>query len=328
MRKLSYRDYLSSSEVQNLRQASDAKALWMFFCNWAIVLLCFFVFASDLNVAVKILAMFVLAGRQLGLGILMHECGHQAFFSTVARNRFFGHWFAGMPLLIPLDFYRTYHLQHHAKTGTEEDPDVGNIAQYPVSKASMSRKILRDFSGLSGLKMIYGVLVFVLPNRAGNAVSLGLNKDKVSSGRGVAMRNFSHAVLFHGICVGLFYVAGHASLYAMWWVTYIFVYPFIIRVRQIAEHGAMPALSSDDVRDTTRTTIASLLARTFFAPNFVNYHCEHHFLPTVPSYNLAKMHGLLRERGFYDERPEALIDKGGYIQILRLAAGVGASNGI
>lgn len=320
MKKLNYKDYLSTSEVQSLRQANDAKALWMFGFNWLVVVLCFFVLASSASIAVKVLAMFVLAGRQLGLGILMHECGHQAFFSTVPRNRFFGHWLAGMPLLIPLEFYRTYHLQHHAKTGSEEDPDVGNIAQYPVSKASMVRKVLRDFSGLSGLKMLYGVLFFVLPNRAGNAVSLGINKEKVSSGSGVAFQNISHATLLHTLFIALFYAVGEPWLYLMWWVSYIFFYPFIIRVRQIAEHGAMPALASADVRDTTRTTIASWFARAFFAPNYVNYHCEHHFLPTVPSYNLAAMHVLLRERGFYAEHPEALVNNGGYVQVLRVAS--------
>ena len=319
MPKLSYKDYLSSDEVKSLRAPSDLKALSMFVINWAVIVGCFFVLAADLNIAFKILALFVMAGRQLGLGILMHECGHQGFFSKLWMNKFFGHWFAGMPMLVPLDFYRTYHLLHHSKTGTDEDPDVGNIKQYPVTQKSLLRKVFRDFSGQSGIKMLYGVICYVLPNRAGNAVSLGVNKDKVSKGDGVVARNIASAIVFHSLSFVLLYALGHAWLYAMWWVCYVFFYPFVIRVRQIAEHGSMPALASDDVRDTTRTTIVSLWERVFFAPNFVNYHCEHHFLPSVPSYNLPKMHRMLQERGFYEEKPRACVQRGGYWEILRLA---------
>jgi len=324
MPKLSYKHYLSSDEVKALRTPSDLKALSMFTVNWIVIIGCFVVLAADVNIAFKILALFVMAGRQLGLGILMHECGHQGFFSKLWMNKFFGHWFAGMPMLIPLDFYRTYHLLHHSKTGTDEDPDVGNIKQYPVAPKSLVRKIFRDFSGLSGLKMLYGVIFFVLPNRAGNAVSLGVNKDKVSKGDGVVALNIASAIAFHLVSFFVFYALSQPWLYGMWWVCYVFFYPFAIRVRQIAEHGSMTALASEDVRDTTRTTLVSLWERVFFAPNYVNYHGEHHFLPSVPSYNLPRMHRLLNERGFYNDKPEACVAQGGYWEILRLARGQNA----
>ena len=107
-------------------------------------------------------------------------------------------------------------------------------------------------------------------------------------------------------------------LYVYWWVCLVFVYPFIIRMRQIAEHAALTSLSSDDVRDTTRTTIARWWERLLFAPNYVNYHCEHHYVPTVPSYNLKQMHELLLQRGFYEEKPSALVVEG-YPRVLAIA---------
>ncbi|KZX80505.1 hypothetical protein A3715_08120 [Oleiphilus sp. HI0009] len=320
MSKLSYKQFLNSEELKEFRKANDLHALWMFAVNWAVIAACFVVFAAEVHWLFKLAALFVLGGRQLGLGILMHECGHQGFFSKLWMNRFFGHWFAGMTMLVPLEFYRTYHLIHHSKTGTDDDPDVGNIKQYPVTGSSLRRKILRDFTGFSGLKMLYGVLFYVMPNRAGNAVSLGVNQDSVQKGDGVALRNFRDAIVLHGSWIAVFTALGHPALYLMWWVGYIFFYPFVIRVRQIAEHGAMPALASDDVRDTTRTTIVSLWERAFFAPNFVNFHCEHHFLPSVPSYNLPRLHHVLKERGFYQDKPESCVDTGGYREILRIAS--------
>jgi len=39
----------------------------------------------------------------------------------------------------------------------------------------------------------------------------------------------------------------------------------------------------------------------FFAPHQVNYHMEHHQYPSVPFFNLPKVHRLLKERGSLPE---------------------------
>lgn len=314
-------DYLSVGQIRYLKSASDLRAYLMFAFNWLLIAFAFFIVAVWPNIITVIVALFILGGRQLGLGILLHECSHRSFFSTQKQNDLVGHWLAGIPVLVPIDFYRPYHFTHHTKTGTDEDPDVGNIAQYPVSKDSFKRKIIRDFLGLSGLKATSALLFYVLPGRAGNAVSFGVNSDKIGTDAGwkMGLRNYLHVVSFHLIFFSILAASGHASLYALWWIAYIFTHPFIIRVRQIAEHGAMPALASEDVRHTTRTTIANWWERLLFAPNYVNYHCEHHLLPTVPSYRLSEMHRILKLRGFYKSNEEALVEKG-YPEIIRLAS--------
>ena len=242
-------------------------------------------------------------------------------FSTQWKNDQLGHWLAGIPILVPMRFYRPYHFIHHTKTGTNLDPDVDNIRNYPVTKASMRRKIIRDFIGLSGLKALYGVLFFANTGRVGNTVSLG-NKQSTRSNKEqlqFAFKNFRDILIFHSITFEILVLLGEPALYALWWVSYVFTYPFIIRLRQVAEHGAMTALSGKDVRLTTRTTMAKWWERLTFAPNYVNYHCEHHYQPTVPGYNLPRMHALLEARGFYQNHQAALV-KGGYLAVLRLAS--------
>jgi fatty acid desaturase len=51
------------------------------------------------------------------------------------------------------------------------------------------------------------------------------------------------------------------------------------------------------------------------APNYVQYHLEHHLLMTVPHYNLAKFHQMLRERRVLENACVA----DNYAQILRRA---------
>ncbi|GAA3925891.1 fatty acid desaturase family protein [Litoribacillus peritrichatus] len=314
-------DYLSSEEIQRLKTANNKKAAWGLAFNWIVIGLAFFLVAFDTNPLTLLIALILLSGRQLGLGIILHDCSHRSWFATHKQNDFFGHWLAGIPILVPMRFYRPYHFVHHTKTGTKQDPDVDNIKQYPVTRASMQRKIIRDFAGLSGLKAIYGVLFFANTGRVGNTVSLGNQASGKNQQQAIqfALANFRDILIFHGLAFGCFVYFDHPWLYGLWWLSYIFTYPFIIRLRQIAEHGAMPTLASKDVRETTRTTLASWWERLTFAPNYVNYHCEHHFLPTVPGYHLPEMHHLLKNRGFYQEHKPALVE-GGYLEVLRLAA--------
>jgi fatty acid desaturase len=313
--------YLAREEIQTLKRANDTKALWGLAFNWLIVALAFALVAFESNLLTVLIAMVLIAGRLLGFGIILHDCSHRSWFSKPWMNDHLGHWLAGVPILVPMRFYRPYHFVHHTKTGTEHDPDVDNIRQYPVTKDSMRRKVLRDFIGVSGLKALYGVLFYANTGRIGNAVSLGNKQDQKSKQErhSYAFSNFRDIAIFHGLFFGLLWTIEQPGLYLLWWASYIFAYPFIIRLRQIAEHGAMPQLSSSDVRDTTRTTLASWWERLTFAPNYVNYHCEHHYQPTVPGYNLPEMHKLLKQRGFYEDHSAALVT-GGYREVFRLAS--------
>jgi len=71
-----------------------------------------------------------------------------------------------------------------------------------------------------------------------------------------------------------------------------------------------------DLRNT-RTTLVRWWERLLVAPNYVNYHLEHHLIMTVPHYNLPRLHRLLRDRGVLDG---ACVHTG-YRGVLQLAAG-------
>ena len=75
----------------------------------------------------------------------------------------------------------------------------------------------------------------------------------------------------------------------------------ILRLRQVAEHGAVADLYHPDPRLNTRTVPANWFDRLVFCPLWVNYHMEHHTMASIPAYNLRRMHRMLEERGHYDE---------------------------
>lgn len=106
---------------------------------------------------------------------------------------------------------------------------------------------------------------------------------------------------------------GHGYVYLAWVLANATTFSLFVRLRSIAEHAVTD--STDDPFHNTRTTQANLFARLTVAPHHVNYHLEHHLLPTVPHYNLPRMHAMLRERGAYDDAEHA----DGYGTVLALA---------
>jgi fatty acid desaturase len=82
---------------------------------------------------------------------------------------------------------------------------------------------------------------------------------------------------------------------AFWLLPYLTWFQFVLRVRNIAEHGATE--QSQNPLQNVRTTLAGPLARLLVAPYWVNYHLEHHMVMHVPCWRLADMHKALMDKG-------------------------------
>lgn len=289
---VSLSDAVSKDELRALMKTSDVKALGILIVNYAIISGAFAMAILWPNPLTILLAIALLAGRQLGLSVIMHDCAHHAFFSSRRVNEFVGHWLAGGPMNVSLRAYRKYHLTHHQHAGTPKDPDIVLVKNYPVPRDSLRRKFTRDFTGRTGIRD----LIFKLRK-------LKLPKDLPW-------------LVFHAALFAALWLAGAPWAYALWWVAELFVFPAVTRLRNIGEHGVVKDRLSLEPRDNTNTTIANPIERLFLAPNYVNYHCEHHHFAAVPPYNLPKLHRLLRARGYYD-RHDCL--SRGYRDVIRRA---------
>jgi fatty acid desaturase len=294
-----WRQALSREDIAELMKMNDLRSWASVATNWGMTFGAMALVAAWPNPLTVIFALIVIGGRQLGGAVLMHEASHRSLFSSRAVNDWVGQWLCAYPIWTDLETYRPYHLQHHAHTGTERDPDLGLIAPFPITASSLRRKVLRDLSGRTGWKFA----------RAAFRRSFGRldNPESRRAAIGVATTN---GVLLAGLAA-----LEHAELYLLWAGAWLTTYTLVTRIRAIAEHALTP--DQDDPLRNTRTTILSWWERLLIAPNGVNYHLEHHLLMTVPHYRLPEMHRLLRERGVLDH---ACIEPGGYWAILRNAA--------
>lgn len=311
-------DYLTKEEIQTLLKKSDLKAAFEFLHTWLWIAFAFALAGFFPNPFTIIISMLILGGKQLACAILMHDCSHRSMFNSKWANDFWGNWLGGYPILHDTLRYRPYHLSHHVKTGTEEDPDLSLTKGYPTTVASFIRKVLRDLFGASGIKghigvlgMHFGVLKYEL---GGRIEKVNQRERSLSEIITTSIKNLAGPIAANLILFNILWLAGAPWLYLLWIGSLLTTYNFSLRIRSIAEHSVVPD-RLDNLKNT-RTTYANFFEQILFAPHHVNYHAEHHLLMTVPSYNLPAMHELIKERGYF--RDGGLLKKN-YIDIIKLA---------
>jgi fatty acid desaturase len=301
---MTWQDALSPADRRELLTVSDARAWLSLGLDWGLVAASFALVAYVPNPVTVLVAIAVIGARQLGFAILMHEAAHRVLLRNRALNDWVGNWLCAYPVYLDVHPYRNYHLRHHAKTWTDEDPDLTLATVFPVTRASLRRKIWRDLSGQTGWKRLRYTL----------RGDLGMTPGKGQRTGQKGMRTLYGTLVTNAVLLGILTIAGHPALYLLWVVAWFTTYSLVTRIRSIAEH-AMISDPADELQNT-RTTVARWWERLLIAPNRVNYHLEHHLLMTVPHYNLPRMHRLLRERRALGDACVTV----GYPAVLRLAS--------
>jgi len=275
-------DYLDREDIARFTAKSDFHGWRLVLGNWLMIGALLALAAAFANPLVIVIVMILLGGRQLGLSVLMHEAGHRTLFATPWLNDVVGQWLCAAPVFNDMPSYARGHLEHHRKAGTRDDPDLRNYAAYPISRQSFRRKVIRDLSGQTGLKLMAAI---------GRGASGIISRESRQGALPVV-----RMLLVQCVLAALVFAAGAGWLYLVWLGSFLTVFMLIIRIRQVAEHAAVPDLYDPDPRLNTRTVEAPWWQRLVLAPNGVNYHLEHHFMASVPCYRLAALHAHLQQR--------------------------------
>jgi len=140
-------DFLSSEQRRTLGAKSNLAGVLLVAHAWGLIAASMALFAWWPNPFTFLLGVMVIGARQLGLAILMHDAAHGLLFADRRLNDRIGAWLCAYPVFTSLALYRPYHLQHHRHTQQPEDPDLGLSAPFPIGRASLRRKIVRDLTG-------------------------------------------------------------------------------------------------------------------------------------------------------------------------------------
>lgn len=303
-------DVFTPEEWAALSAKSRWRGLWLVAHCWGTIGLCLLL-GARWPWLIPLLVPLV-AARQLGLLILMHDAAHGVLHPNRRVNDWVGTWLCSSAL----PEYRTAHLRHHRFTQQPEDPDLPLSRPFPIEAGSLRRKLLRDVTGSSFLKLRLGIDLEA--RRQGGARAGAKATDLLSTGP-------DPRFLWGNLgCLALFALAGYAWLWiALWLVPLAFWFPLIYRIRNIAEHALVPVGEPDPWRHA-RTTLASWWERALLAPYWVNYHGEHHLFTHLPCWNLPRAHALLERRGAL---PRMLVARG-YREVLAQAVRPKASGAV
>ena len=295
-------DFFSPDEWLLLSSHSSFKGLALLMHCWLVIGLAI---AAGVVWPITIpLVVMVVGTRQLGLFILMHDAAHGLLHPNRRINDTAAKWFGGSEL----DVYRPYHLQHHRFVQQTADPDLVLSAPFPISPASLRRKIVRDLTGQTFVKQRFGPLADKLKARQPHESAWALVALEVKAQRVFLVSN--------AIGFALFAAAGLGWAWLLMWLLPMATWlPLVSRLRNIAEHALIVENSTDPLRHA-RTTHANWLERALIAPYWVNYHCEHHMFTHIPCWNLPTAHRMLASRGV-TRRMEV---QPGYGAVLHLAA--------
>ncbi len=296
-------DYkIDTKAVKTLSQLTPWKTASAIAFDWLVIAVAIAASVRLAHPLAYVAAVFVIGGRMHALGILIHEFAHYRFIANKAASEWVGDIFLAWPLGTTVDSYRKNHLAHHRYTNTDQDPD------WVVKVGSQHFTFPQKWQ--YALANVVGYLVAINSIRDMRTILARLNKESDRIPRPYKLKRLAFYVAVLG-AVGL--TGSWLGLLMYWIVPYFTVFLLFLYLRSVAEHFG--SMDYEHELGSSRTVYPHHWERAFFAPHNVNYHLDHHLYPSVPFYNLPKLHALLLANPQY--RENAHITRGYSTGVLR-----------
>lgn len=276
---------LSQEDRTRLRKIPSYKNAWSTVWLFAQNILILTAAAKINNPFVWVLTFLLMGRAHAQFASLMHEAVHRLLFAHKATNDFVGNWLLGYSVMTSTQAYRRVHMAHHKREFGPNEPDIPLYANYPISRASLRRKLVRDATGQTGYKLLRNQFK-------------GLRSDDVR-----VRRTLWKMIGVQVVLIALFTASGYWWMYPVMWVApYLTVWRVINRLRSIAEHGGLR--EDDDRRFTTHAVRQHWFAHFFLVPYNIGFHMAHHVDAGVPFRHLREYNRLLHEANYLDDTLE------------------------
>jgi len=282
-----------AGDIRRLSEVSETKAVFSVARQWLVLAMClgsFIVVSPHLTwmawVPTYLLLGLIVASRQHAFLGLVHEGVHYRLSTNRPWNDFLSDMFCAFPVGVCTDVYRRRHLLHHQHTNTDQDPDwvgmhMDDDWAWPKDHVTTAKLFALDLLGLAAHKIL--ILLFLWsPLQAAVMKHVSLSwaeRIRLATFLGTAVALLT---VFHGW--GWFFL--------LWVLPMVTIFGALVRLRSVAEHLICP---SENELNETRHVDPTWLERLTLAPFNVNYHLAHHLFPSVPWYNLPKLHARLQE---------------------------------
>lgn len=247
---------------------------------------------------VYVLAVAVIASRQHALMVITHDGIHKRLSRKLWVNDGLARFVAAFPVFISLAKWRFIHLYHHQYTHTFQDPDRAIFARYPLVRQKLIGLLLRDVCGLNVFSTLKYFIDLPFGMKDFNRRFFGPEREQQYQG----VADMSAFAIFWSTLLlgGMMWGSTAVVWFVLYWlIPYCTLTQVFFRLRGAIEHGNVP--DPQNPYQQTRTYFIHPFVSFFFAPKQVNYHLEHHLYPSVPFYNLPRLHKKLQQTEYLQD---------------------------
>lgn len=274
--------------VRSLSQVNGWKTSAFLLFHWAIIIAALAVAGITMHWAAFVIGVFLIASRMQAIGVMLHDGTHYLLYKNRTVNDVVGDLFIAFPIGMSTTLYRKTHYRHHRFTNTAEDQDLvaqreeGEWYNWPKTRWGCAKAILRTLFGINAHRGWILLKHWAPWNHLRDPITedFPLRARILYVSSTIAM----YALIAWALTTNPRVTLALIALYAIAGLT---ILNLINRLRVAAEH--LGVLGTHEL-NSTRTVLPSPWERFFIAPYGVNYHIEHHLFPSVPGYNLAKLH--------------------------------------
>jgi len=267
------------------------------------------------SIPLGVLLVLLLGLRMNAFGVILHEGSHGLLAGSRALNDRICNWGIAFWTINSVEEYRPTHRLHHRYLGQERDPDRV-FYLVPARRGALTSLVLQDLLGVTAFRRATSRISGT--SDASEAPPSLLFKPKLLVGKVVTqLIVLGQFVLFQGAWRGiLFYVV-------FWLVPIVCMYPMILRLKTITEHFDPGLREANSVHWIARTSRAGWLQNHLVGAR-MEYHFEHHVVPTIPYRGLKKLHTQLGRTDLFVRHGDFLSH--GYVLFLTRAV-VSSFNG-
>lgn len=289
---------LSGELLKELSLLTPWKSLLAIAMQWLLIVSAIALHRLFPTVLVYIPVWLIISGSLYGMYSLLHDAIHYSITRNKRLNDLIGQVFLGFPLWIPLPEMRQAHLDHHRYLQTEKDPEFKHLQykefQFPKSRMEWVMIFLGDLSGINFAYYKMQKLLAML--RRPSALKLS---------------DLWPLLLVLVLAASALYLHCWKALLLYWLIPYATLYQLLNRIRLSTEHFHIDG----DNPYKTRSVLPRAPFKWLLAPYNLGYHLDHHLYPSVPFYQLPRLHRLLMEHNA-EFRAHALVEPG-YLSVYK-----------
>ena len=263
----------SCADILGLTRGLVAFNLGYLLLAWAVALGALAVFWAHPTWYTFILAFAVVSSRQQAMLNCEHEAVHRKFLPRRRWNDLVGTFLCAAPVGSPFGAAQARHLSHHRLLATDEDPDK-NL--HSGDDKATRRGLARYF--ISGLLGGYAGMVL-----------MGPRAPQAAAASGTARRDLLSLAVVQGLlAVGITLAFDWWVYPALWLAPLATTTALSHLVRSYVEH-AITSSETEEHSNRLITIKSNWLERAFLSPYYMNYHAEHHLLPSLPAPRLREL---------------------------------------